>query len=303
MLCDLCKKVRYPHAHRTKSNTGWRSAHDACIFRHHANFQDLIQSALDGCELCSLFKPFVEYAQGKQSGLDERAESDASSSQGSGWSHDDPFEWNGETEKLADGGCLIHNVPEVRIGLTDGIFYEDEGNRYRWLTSRMDEKYWHYQEHLHEVLAKEEKEDVEAGLIPDSKHQHESDRNEVLQWLLQDPSNCTGPEQIWITGWTFHGDDDFSYMGHKEFTTVLTLSAASVDDRHLEEGNTICLDGNEVYDGSKALAMKLPWLWKWRNNRLWVRQKKPLHNLKPHFEFYQHRGRLCPFTTMSILMF
>ena len=168
MLCDLCKKVRYPHAHRTKSNT-WRPTHDACLFRHHANFQELVQSALSGCELCDLFKPFVEYAQRKSSGLAERAGSDASSSQFSGCSEMDPFEWYGGTEKLADGCVLIRNPPEVRIALTDGIYYEDEGHKYNWLTSRMDDKYSHYHDHMKAVLEKEEKEDVEAGLVPDPK--------------------------------------------------------------------------------------------------------------------------------------
>ena len=289
MLCDPCQKVRYPHAYWTKSKT-WKRKHDVCLFRHHANYQELINSANRGCELCNLFRPFVEYAQSKASGSVERADSDASSSQGDGWSHGDPFEWYGETEELENGGTRLHSVPEIRIGLIDGIFYEDEGDKYNWLTDRMDEKYWHYSEYVTALLEKEEAEDIAAGLIPDPKHQHQSAKNEVLQWLFQDESNYTGPEQLWLSAWTFVGDDSFSYMGHLEITTVLTLSAGSIDGRHLEENKVVCLDGQEVFQDSKALALKLPWLWKWHHNSLWIRRKKPHHNLKPHFEFFQYRG-------------
>ena len=289
MLCSLCQKVRYPHAYWTKAKT-WKRRHDACLFRHYATYQELIDSAKNGCELCNLFQPFVEYAQNKASGSIERADSDASSSEGDGRSQDDPFEWFGETEELKDGSTLLHNVPEIRISLTDGIFYEDEGDKYRWLTDRSDEKYWHYWNHVTALLEKEEEEDIAAGLLPDPNHQHKSDKNEVLQWLFQDQTNYTGPEQLWVTAWTFVGDNEFSYMGHLEVTTVVSLSAGSIDDRHPEQEGAFCLDGQEIFADKKALALRLPWLWKWPTKRLWIRRKKPHHNLKPHFEFFQFRG-------------
>ena len=267
MLCNLCQKVRYPHAYWTKSKT-WKQKHDTCLFRHHATYQELIDSADEGCELCNLFKPFVEYARSKANGSVERAESDATSTQGDGCSQGDPFEWLGETEKRDEFGFRVREVPETRIRLTDGIFYEDDGDNYRWFTDRTDAKYDRYSEDIYALAHQEEEEDIAAGLVPDPRYQHQSDKNEMLQWLLQDKSNYTGPEQLWITAWTFKGDSDYSYNGHVEKANLIFLSAGSIDGMHLKKGKTICLDGQEIFKGGKALALRLPWLWKWHINTL-----------------------------------
>ena len=63
MLCEFCKKIKPPHK-TSNSNEGSHS----CIVRHHAQFDNLIHSASEGCEICCLFAPYVQAAKNRRGG-------------------------------------------------------------------------------------------------------------------------------------------------------------------------------------------------------------------------------------------
>lgn len=113
MLCKLCQKIRPPHhSQRISTKHSEEVQGHTCIVRHHANFQDLIQSALDGCELCELFRPFIENAM-------------------KGPNED-------EYNAYLNGPFQDHDENRLAIRLTEDIVYEDDGDCYVWLDERLD---------------------------------------------------------------------------------------------------------------------------------------------------------------------
>jgi hypothetical protein len=266
MLCKFCQKIRPPHhSQRTSAKYSEKVEDHVCIVRHHANFQNLIQSVLNGCKLCELFRPFIENAM-KELNLDE-----------DGYFHEDPFE------------DYNRNIPTIR--LTKDIIYEDEGDRYQWLDERTDEKNDAHCKLFEETLEREEEEDRQAGLMP---KRAQTDSHEIVQWLFQNPAKRTGPEQIWIRGWT-HYNYEYKKGGQYEASTVFTLGAGAMELDFLEMGDyELCVDGQHFSYNRTTLVAEMPGLWVHRIIPLTIRREDPLNNLEPTFEFFQQR---CMFST------
>src|SRR5580700_706638 len=120
MLCELCKKIGLPHDSykKRKDDTGYRQ--HLCIYRHHKKYIDLIESATLGCELCALFRPFIEHAQLREAGLVEVAGSEYSNTDyGSDITRADPF-LSSDEDNLTE--------EEIESEDEDGEFGEDSGN-------------------------------------------------------------------------------------------------------------------------------------------------------------------------------
>lgn len=265
MLCELCKKIKPPHLPVNRTSHPWSHTDHQCLVRHHANFQDLIQSARQGCELCELFRPYVEHAQSSTVWTE-----DSTGSESSGWYHGDPFE---DTDY------------SVTIRLDKEILYEDEGNRYYIQDEAHDDRSEIYLSQFKKTLEQEEDEDKKSGLRVTTDAINPRDY-EIVQWLLQGTDNCTGPEQIWIRGWLCIDTGD-SQVGAN---LVLTLSAGSIYDLpRATEKDTYCVDGKHI-PNSMSLIMELPSLWSQKYRGLRVPREEPLHELRPIFEFYQQRG-------------
>ena len=279
MLCDTCRKIKPPHQSQRTIDL-WKTRQHSCLYRHHSSFDNLVQSARQGCELCNVFRPFVEHAQLKKKTLIERVDRDDGESTSSGYSHEDPFE--------------DFDTKEVTIRLTKDIIYEDEGDHYLWLDERLDEKNDAHRKAMEDTLEREEMEDKSAGLMPKRKRR---DNYEIMQWLFQQKSKFTGPEQLWIRGWTYYGDD-YNRAGHIEASTVLTLSAGSVDSNVFDSESEYCLDGHIYLSRKTDLAMQLPGLWMNRHNALDIHREKPLQDLRPSFEFFQLRGMASSFVCL-----
>jgi hypothetical protein len=273
MLCEFCKKIRPPHLPKNRSsNPGDHTPH-SCLVRHHANFEDLIRSARQGCDLCELFRPFAEYGQRRREASAEGAEgaeSDDGCSTGSGYYHDDPFE---------------DLDLEVTIRLSEEIIYGDDGKRYYIQNEGEDDKNYVYLKKFDEILKREEAEDKDAGLCPTDIAN--SKNYEIIQWLLQGKDKPTGPKQIWIRGWPYIDDDADGQVGT---STVFTLSAGSIEEvPHYTDEENYCVDSKHLRNPT-ALAMEIPSLWKWKHLQLKVPREEPLKDLQPIFEFYQYRG-------------
>jgi hypothetical protein len=267
MLCKFCQKIRPPHhSQRTSTEYSVKVEDHSCIVRHHANFQDLIQSALNGCELCKLFRPFIENAM-KEPNEDEY-----------GAFHDDPFE------------DLDADIPTIH--LTKDIIYQDEGDCYLLLDERTDEKNFAHFKHNEETLEREEEEDRQAGLMP---KRDRTDNYEIVQWLFQNPAKRTGPEQIWIRGWT-HYDYEYKKGGQYEASIVFTLGAGAMEFDLLDMADyELCVDGQHFSSNrTTALVMEMPGLWVHRIIPLTIHREDPLSDLEPMFEFFQQR---CMFST------
>jgi hypothetical protein len=284
MLCELCKKIKPPHQVKRRINT-WKENPHACLTRHHANFDDLIRSALQGCELCNVFRPFVEHAMSKR-GVSGNPQMDDGDSADSGYSHSDPFD--GEEIRSEDGSIQVISETFQKYRINDDWYYEDDGEEYCWMDDREDDKNHEYYYEVEETLRREEEEDKLAGFVFEGKN---SDKYEVIQWLFQDKNKYSGPEQIWITGQT-HYVDAITVKGHYEASTVLTLSAGSVDMNCVMEleKSECCIDGGLRIQGTKDLAMRFPGLWKWKHKSLGIDDESDSRKLKPTFEFYQSRG-------------
>jgi hypothetical protein len=278
MLCEFCRKIKPPHQSQRTLDT-WEENPHSCIVRHHANFNDLIKSATEGCELCELFRPFVQYAQRKKARLEGEAESDDGWSTGSPEFHDDPF------EDGPDSPNTEPRLPTMRV--TKDFVYVDEGNCYCWLNERLDDGNDAYRQELELTLEKEEEEDKAAGLFPTHD---KSDDYEIIQWLCLEKGKSTGCEQIWVRGWTHYGDD-YDRKGHAEASSIITLSAGSIDDNPLSDDLTeFCIDHKIRISSAKDLAIEIPGMWKNPHNQLHLRREWSFEKLKPNFEFYQHRG-------------
>lgn len=53
MLCNKCQDI-------TPAVASHHGSSHSCLTSHHACFQDLIESADRGCELCQIFRPYLE---------------------------------------------------------------------------------------------------------------------------------------------------------------------------------------------------------------------------------------------------
>lgn len=267
MLCKFCQKIRPPHhSQRTSARYSSKVPEHSCLVCHHANYNDLIQSALNGCELCQLFRPFIENSLGLENGDSDH----------SGHFQDDPF------EDLDASG--------VTIRLTKDIVYEDQGDSYQWLDERLDEKNDAHRKYFEETLEREEEEDRLAGLMP---KRNETDNYEIVQWLFQDRAKYTGPEQIWIRGWTYYGDN-YRQGGQYEASTVFTLSAGAIDTENLAENHEWCINNKHFGSNKTSLVMEIPGLWIHKIIPLTIHRKEPLGDLKPNFEFFQSRCMFLP---------
>lgn len=263
MLCEFCKKITPPHLPQIRNSYPWHHTPHLCLFRHHANFEELIQSARQGCELCKLFRPYAEYGQRERVAWTES---------GHGWYHDDPFE-------------EIKWSSEVTIRMNETILYGDDGMRYSLQNEVDDDRNEGYLKKFNEILEREEAEDKDAGLTPIDMANPKN--YEIIQWLLQEKDKGTGPEQIWIRGWPSIDDDDGGQIG---ISMVFTLSAGSIEETpHYTDKTTYCVDGKHLHNPT-ALAMEIPSIWKWKHLKLTTPREEPLKNLQPTFEFYQCRG-------------
>jgi hypothetical protein len=240
------------------------------LVRHHANFEELIQSARRGCELCELFRPFIESGQRKREAWNKSNEGYLP---GSGRYQNDPFE------------DITYNG--ITIRLNEDIIYEDDGKRYYIQSDADDDRNDGYFKKFNEILEREEAEDKDAGLgLVDMA----SPKNyEIIQWLLQGKDKAAGPKQIWITGWPYIDNDMEAQVGT---SMVFNLSAGSIKETpHYTDKETYCVDGKHMCSPT-ALAMEVPSLWKWKHLELAVPREEPLKDLKPVFEFYQNWGRV-----------
>jgi hypothetical protein len=273
MLCEFCKKVKPPHLRKSAER-----AH-SCLIRHHANFADLIQSARRGCELCQLFEPFVEYGRKRRERWPDGAESDDGCSVDSASFHKDPFE-------------DFDDSKNITIQFSEDLWYEDAGDRYRILNMRGDDKNDAYIKKIDQILEKEEDEDKKAGLS--LKYKSNAKTSETVQWLIHGMHEPSGPEQIWIRGWSYYDDGDEGQAGTG---TVLTLSAGSLDeDPCYDEGGEYCVGDGLHLPNPVALLMELPSLWKWKHFKLRKPREGQLEALEPVFEFYQNRGMALLFS-------
>jgi hypothetical protein len=262
MLCELCQKVGLPHASykKHKDDTGYHS--HLCIYRHHKTYVDLVNSATLGCELCALFRPFIEHAQLREAGLVEVAESECSNTDyGSDVTRADPFLFEDED-----------NLSEEDYESEDG----DDG--------------------FGEDSSDDKAEEIENASVRSQRSSNfqediENKTHEVLEWLFLITDDLTGPEQLWLIAESGGKEQDDQTKSSGSLTT-LTLSAGSIDNVHLDFNDSeYCLDGR--YIGSRqSLAVVVPGLWKW--HRKWLNilagRKRPLRSLRPIFEYFQHRG-------------
>jgi hypothetical protein len=279
MLCEFCRKLKPPHQSQ-RTLDAWKERRHSCLVRHHANFNDLIESAAKGCELCELFRPFVEYAQRKRARLVGEDEFDDGWSVGSPEFHDDPFEGG------SDDAMVFTEPRQPTMRVTKDSIYVDEGDCYCWLNERMDDGNDAYEKELELILEKEREEDKAAGLLPTHD---KSDDYAIIQWLCLEKGKSTSCEQIWIRGWTYYGDDD-NRKGHAEASSIITLSAGSIDGDPLEEHTEFCIDDKIQISSVKDLAIEIPGLWKNPHDQLHLPREWPFRDLKPNFEFYQRRG-------------
>jgi hypothetical protein len=286
MLCTCCKKIR-PHCRQPEKG---RRKHHACLVRHHANFDDLINSANQGCELCNLFRPYIEYAQFKNKLLTvESVASDCGSDAGySGcteYSQDDLFEDMG-------GG----DYGTVRASKCAGYF--DYGDHWSWFDELCDGLVNEEarEKRISMILKKEEGEDKLCGAAIVRKLPS-VDNSEIMQWLFQQDDKPVGPEQVWIQGWTFLGEGwpcltgDLEMMGLGERSTVFSLSVGSIDSSPFGENSNYCVDNRPV-PGTVALAYQIPGIWQQKHNsaRISTKWTSTARNMQPVFEFYHRRG-------------
>lgn len=258
MLCELCRKIRLPHKSFKKKHKGTtRFDEHQCIYRHHKTYDDLLKSAYLGCELCNLFRPFIEHAQFEEAGLVENAESDCpDSDKGSDITREDPFLSESEDDLSDEGDESEDDDEEEDNGSADDI------------------------------------ENASMGSQASSGGGSVKKPHEVLEWLFLTSSNLTGPEQLWLTAETDEREQEDQTRSSGSLLT-LTLSAGSIDHIHLDQDDSdYCLDGK--YIGSRqSLAVEVPGLWRW--HRRWLNictgRKPPQRSLRPIFEYFQNRGR------------
>ena len=227
MLCNQCQRIK-PVIHEEYNHR--------CLTRHHACFDDLIESASRGCKLCQLFRPHVEHQKKNQvPEEDPRC--------WYGWIGTDPWETPYRSRQ--------------KYHIADEIYYVDFGSHYSLGSTNarpadLDRK----------------REDIE-GSCPTKEfkfdqgrewHQnHRFDNHEIFQWLFTLEELSTGPEQIWIEP-VYRTGSQILFRGPRAPISAFKLSAGSVA---LRERARYCLEGHEV-GGLQELALLFPGLWKWR---------------------------------------
>ena len=189
MLCRHCQKIQ--PLHRGSLHNIASDEHEHwCLVKHHSTFDELLASAANGCDLCEVFRPFVQSAKlnRERRYASDEAEDENSSLQ-SDFTHDDPFEYSCELQ----GDDTIPPPIETFVYKTQDIVYLDEGDQYCIIDNRYDEKNSALLAQLQQRVEEESKEDLCAGFPPPPSG---SKRNAAIQWLLQDPKKYTGPEQL-----------------------------------------------------------------------------------------------------------
>ncbi|KAF2647024.1 HET-domain-containing protein [Lophiostoma macrostomum CBS 122681] len=278
MLCEFCKKIRPPHRGPIKDQEDRVHGH-WCIVKHQPNFDNLLESAERGCNICALFRPFVQYAQSKKN---KRAtEDDDAASTTSGRSHDDPFEYASDCQ----GKDKVEGPRDTFVYRTKDLVYLDEGHQYDLLDSRGDEKNSALQDQIRDRAEEELKEDIRAGIVSSTS---QAQRNEVIQWLMQDRSKYTGPEQLWVKSWIFHGDEE-AIPGLQERTSLFALTAGSLEEvsDNAHWSVEYCVDGHTLTNRQAEMALQYPGLWASNFRTLSIPGDTSSHRLKPMFEFFQ----------------
>lgn len=293
MLCKFCKKIQPPrHQPKTKGEK-----QHSCITRHHANFDALISSANQGCELCNLFRRCIESAQlnRKRSTAGKTGSDDGSSNDNNSHYNSDPF------EELYLGLDIAERPKDVEIKFraTRNTGYWDVGDRYYWFDEWSNEQAIHSNidrwRAISKILEKEEVEDKKAGIVLAPKASH-AGTSEIMQWLFQQDHMRFGPEQIWVRGCTDFGpgwpiaNDNYDLSKNRERSTIITLSAGSLEATAFGIGSEYCVD-NEFVASTTALAIQLPCFWEQKYISLYATDKES-GSCKdwPVFEFYQRRG-------------
>jgi hypothetical protein len=215
--------------------------------------------------------------------LEKPAEDEDARSTASGFYHDDPFEYASDCQ----GKDTIERPRETYVYRTKDLVYLDEGYKYTLLDSRSDEKNSALQDELLDHAEEELKEDIRAGM-PQPPSQAE--RNEAIQWLMQDPDRYTGPEQLWVKLWIFHGDEDV-IAGLQERTSLFVMTAGSLEEVSASDYWSVeyCVDGRTVTSREAEMAMQYPGLWAWKCIPLSMPGDGSSQSLKPAFEFFEER--------------
>ena len=260
----MCLKIGLPHP-RPPKNEGF-AAH-RCIVRHHKTFSELILSAQSGCDICSLFRPFVEHQQLRDAGQVKVSRSDCSASGNSEKVlMEDPFLSESSDPTVSDFDSKSE-VESSDIGPEEGS--SSDGSEHGGAAPSGEQKYPFITDPVTEVV----------------------ERNGTLEWIIFSGNEITGPEQLWLS---IESDRRYSFttLSNNALAT-LTLSAGSVVTYDLSDNScNYCLDGNHI--GSRqSMALEQPGLWKHIPKPLHIRagRKRPLRVLLPIFEYFQNRGK------------
>jgi hypothetical protein len=256
-LCHLCERIQPPH--EVAPGLSKEDQH-FCFVRHHETFAELIKSAKDGCELCLLFRPFVE-----------RGDDDSSLT--SGESVTDPFE--------DDSNCdcaQCRNDDLLKFKIDEGVYYVENGeSSYRRVYRKHDP-------------ARKALYDYESNDGDDEPYYHTGRNNELLQWLKLVTGSKTSQEQLWVTIGGLEDDDTWSWSQEtsKEF---LTITAGSVSRGAFGCSDaTYCLEGRQ-YPDAKSLAWKEPVLFTEPARELTL-YREGQKAFWPYFEFFERRGEM-----------
>ncbi|KAL8811754.1 MAG: hypothetical protein Q9200_001553 [Gallowayella weberi] len=254
MLCNKCESV-VPALHDEYSHS--------CLSRHHACFQDLIKSADRGCELCQVFRPYVEREVEHHVSLEPELD-------WYGWNEVDPFK-----EPYPEREYLIMGSEDEKYG--SKVYYVDFGTHFEISGTNVRDA----EQNLLDSICREIKDspdykrdkkitpycawdDYEPGRGREWLRNHCFDNHEIFQWLFFTKGLIqTGPEQLWIVRQYRKGDEPdrgSCAAGQRESISTLKMSAGSID---LDSSSKYCYQGNDV-GGLEQLAILLPGLWRWR---------------------------------------
>lgn len=211
-------------------------------FKHHACFEDLIASASQGCELCQLFRPYIEHER-KRRRTSVSPDLLPSTPCGDDWVRVDYYgeslvdPWKEEERQ--------QNWPEFKQQC-----YIDLGGRYLILPTfqEQDEK------------TRQWRESNEPTWKRSRLHNRDSDPG--YAWLFALASRPFGPEQIWLECRWRQGNDSNGEPGQRESASLLRLSAGTIHGISSTSSTKYCYQGSEV-GGRERLALFLPHLWKW----------------------------------------
>ena len=246
MLCNQCQRLE-PAIHEENNHR--------CLTRHHACFDDLIESANRGCKLCQLFRPRVEHQK------DHRVpEEDPKGWYG--WIGTDPWE------------TPYSYRSRQKYHINGNMYYVDFGSHYT-----LDS------ENARPADVQRKEEDIEEncptkgfrlGQGREWRQNHRFDDHEIFQWLFKHGQISSGPEQIWIER-KYRESSGSHDKGQREPISSFKLSAGSLA---LREHASYCLEGRK-FGSLQELALLFPGLWKWRcvsfgQFEFYVSQDQPL---------------------------